>query len=57
MTGILIIRGKFVNTHTHEMPCEGLEYGYRRDWNYAITSQGMPGAARSWERKEESFLP
>lgn len=37
---------------TEERPCED-----RDRWNGVATSQGAPGAIRSWKRREDPFSP
>ena len=36
------------DTHIEERPCEDRD----REWSYVATSQGTPGATRSWKRQE-----
>lgn len=37
--------------YTEERPCQDRD----KAWNYVVTSQGIPGAIRSWKRQERIF--
>ena len=53
MTGVLIRRGEDTHTYTQgRRPCA---HG-GRGWSDIATSQGMPGASRSW-RRQGRLLP
>lgn len=51
LTGIFIRRGEGTKIHTGIWPCE--DKG--KNWNYATTSQGMPGATRNWKGARKDF--